>query len=75
MTTGKRLFVAVLSCREFATFKKPTKGVAIVAVSHDEAMGKAIAEAKRTWRSDRHSEHTADVTIVPQEMIDQVAGQ
>ena len=72
MQNDKRLFVAILYCKKFATFDRPMCPVAIVAVSHDEAMGKAIAQAKRTWNGDRYSEHSADVRPVPQEIIDQV---
>ena len=68
----KNLFVAMLSCKEFATFRQPMRATAIVATSHEEAFGKAIAEAKREWRGDRYREHGAEVRIVPQELIDQV---
>lgn len=68
----KRLFVAVLYCNKFATFDQPMKPVAIVATSYDEAMGKAIAEAKREWRGDRYRDHGADVRLVPQELVDRV---
>ena len=71
---GKKLFVAVLYCSEFATFQRPMRPTAIVAASHDEAMGKAIAEAKRTWRGSRYSDHNADVAFVPHALIDQVRG-
>lgn len=68
----KQLFVALISCRQFATFERPMRPIAIVAVSHDEAMGKAIAEAKRIWSNGRYSDHIADIQLVPQSMIDQV---
>lgn len=70
--TQNKLFVAVITCKQFATFIKPTRPLAIVAVSYDEAMGKAIAQAKRVWSNERYSEHTADIQIVPQDAIEQV---
>lgn len=70
--TDKQLFVALLSCSGFAKLRRPVRAVAIVAVSHDEATGKAIAQARRTWRGDRYSDHNAIVTQVSQELIDQV---
>lgn len=68
----KKLFVALLSCAEFAKMRRPVQAVAIVAVSHDEAVGKAIAQARRNWRGDRYSDHSAIVTPVPQELINEV---
>lgn len=67
-----KLFVAIIYCDQFATFKKPMKPVAIPAMSHDEAVGMAIALCKRTWSSDLYSNHNADVVPVPQETLDQV---
>ena len=68
----KQLFVAALYCRKFATFERVMRPVAIVAVSHDEAMGMAIAQAKRLWTGERYSEHNAEVRPVPQDLIEQV---
>lgn len=72
MANDNRLFVALLSCSEFAKLRRPMQAVVIVAVSHDEAVGKAVAQARRSWRGDRYDDHTAIVTLVPQELIDQV---
>lgn len=70
-----KLYVAVLTCRQFATFKQPTRPAAIVASSHDEALGKAIQEARRAWRGTTYSDHNAEVVEVSAHLVEQVCGQ
>ena len=67
-----KLYVATLTCKQFATFAKPTRPVAIVAQSYDEALGKAIGQARSIWRGERYSEHNADIAEVPQDVLAQV---
>jgi hypothetical protein len=69
-----KLFVATLTCKQFATFKQPTRPVAIVAASHDEALGKAIQQARGIWRGSDYSEHNADIAEVPRALLAQVCG-
>ena len=67
-----KLYVATLTCKQFATPVRPTRPVAIVAGSYDEALGKAIGQAREIWRGRDYSEHNADIAEVPEELIDQV---
>lgn len=67
-----KLYVATLTCKQFATFKQPTRPVAIVAESYDAALGKAIRQARGIWRGSNYSEHSADIAEVPQALIEQV---
>jgi alkanesulfonate monooxygenase SsuD/methylene tetrahydromethanopterin reductase-like flavin-dependent oxidoreductase (luciferase family) len=66
-----KLFVATLTCKQFATFKQPTRAVAIVAASYDEALGKAIQQAHGIWREPGYSEHSADIAEVSQALLAQ----
>jgi hypothetical protein len=68
-----KLYVATITCKQFATFKQPTRPVAIVAESYDEALGKAIRQARSIWRGESYSEHNADIAEVPRAMIEQVS--
>lgn len=68
-----KLYIAVLTCKQFATFEKPTCPAAIVASSHDEALGKAILQARQTWRAQKYSDHNADVIEVSPQLIEQVS--
>ena len=68
-----KLYVATLYCTQFSTIVPPTRPVAIVAQSYDEALEQAIGQARDIWRGRDYSEHNADVAEVPQELIDQVA--
>jgi hypothetical protein len=68
-----KLFVAALTCKQFATFKQPMCPAAIVAESYDEALGKAIQQARAMWRTSEYSEHNANLIEVPQEVIDRIA--
>lgn len=67
-----KLFVATLTCKQFATFKQPTRPVAIVAASHAEALGKAILQARGIWHASVYSEHNADIAEVPQAVLARV---
>lgn len=70
-----KLYVATLTCKQFATFRQPTRPVAIAAASHDEALGKAIVQARSIWRvSSGYSDHTADIAEVPGDVLAQVCG-
>ncbi len=69
-----KLYVATLFCKQFATPIRPTRPVAIVAESYDEALGKAISQARSIWRGRDYSEHGADVAEVPAEVLRQVCG-
>ncbi len=70
-----KLYVATLTCKQFATFVKPTRPVAIVAASYDEALGKAFLQARGIWRGASYTEHTADIAEVPAEVLKQVCGE
>lgn len=67
-----KLYVATLTCKQFATFKKPTRPVAIVAETYDEALGKAIQQSRSIWRGRDYSEHNADIAEVPAAALAQV---
>lgn len=64
-----KLYVATLTCKPFATFMRPTRPVAILAASYDEALGKAVQQARGIWRGHSYSEHTADIAEIPAELI------
>lgn len=65
-----KLYVATLTCKQFATFTKPTRPVAILAASYDEALGQAIQQAREIWYTNSYSEHNADIAEVPAALID-----
>jgi hypothetical protein len=69
-----KLYVATLICKQFATFKQPTRPVAIVANNYDEAVGKAIRQARAIWRGPQYSEHNADIAEVSADVLRQVCG-
>ncbi len=69
-----KLYVATLFCKQFATPIRPTRPVAIVASSYDEALGKAIGQARSIWHRADFSEHNADIAEVPAEVLRQVCG-
>lgn len=69
-----KLYVATLFCKQFATPIRPTRPVAIVAENYDDALGRAIQQARAIWRGRDYAEHSADIAEVPADVLEKACG-